>query len=159
GLTPQEQLSLMRNAEVLAVCTDLAAGTVDTLLCGLADHHERRGEPILTARYRTRIADRHLDSPRDQVAAAVALHAAGEFEAALDRASRVPDGSGGADVQAIRLGRIRAEALDALGRFPEADPLWARLTSPALAGVATAEHLAIRVAHLRGLRLRGQMAE
>ena len=155
-VTPLELLSLLRIAGVLAGRTDLPARAIDALLTRLARHYERRGEPVFAASYRTRLADRHPNSAADQVAAAAALQAAGHFEAAADRASRVPPDSGPA---AYRADLVRAQALDALGRFARADPIWTRLTAATPPPVPPAEHLAVRVAHLRSLRLRGQMLD
>jgi TIR domain len=154
ALTPAELVSLYAVAEALSTRTDLSGRAVDRLLHRIARHYEERGEPVLAARYRTRLADRHPDSVDDQVAAAAALLAAGEYEAAIDRAGE----TAASTPAGYRAGRVRAEALDALARFGEADPIWARLTRLP-PPVAPIEHLAMRAAHLRGRRLRGQLME
>ena len=155
-LAPQEVLSLLRVADVVAGRTDLPARAVDALLVRLAQHDEHRGEPVSAARYRKRLADRHPGSPDHVLAAADALHAAGEFEAAARIAARVPPGS---ESVTYRADLVRAQALDALGRFAEAAPLWARLTAEPPPSVPPVARLQTRVAHLRGLRLRGRLTE
>jgi tetratricopeptide (TPR) repeat protein len=159
GLEPTERSSLIRHAHALAGWADLPAHLTEALLRRLADHYESRGEPLLATGYREKILDHRPDAPpADLLAAAAAHHASGDHRAAVQRAAHgleraKHDNDEGSAYYARRL---YAETLDALGRFSEADPLWARLLDIPIS-IPNAEHVATRVAHIRSLRIRGRL--
>lgn len=143
---------LIRHAEALLEEGRLPIEQADRLRRPLAGYHEALGQPARAVPYRREVVAHHPDSAADLAAAASACGSAGEAVDAVELARRAlalaadPDVAGAAH-QAL------AEALDALGRYGEADPLWERMTSDP--GVT----LPVRVAHARALRLRGRRAD
>ena len=146
---------LMRHAGSLASASEIEPADAVRLLRRAADHYDRRGEPVLSAPLRERLAG--LDrTPAAFADAAEARLAAGEYEIALDWAGRA---TGSGDPLADYRGRrALAQALDALGRYEDAEPHWHQLDAPP----STADPMVVLrtdVARLRSLRLRGRMGE
>jgi tetratricopeptide (TPR) repeat protein len=101
----------------------VGAGRADDLRRLLADRYEQLGDPVRAAALRHELAEANPGLVTDQVAAALASVANSEFKRAVDR-SRQALGLGAAGDDAVRARWALASALDGLGRFDEADPLW-----------------------------------
>ena len=158
--TPEERGAAIHHAEALIATGDIPTLAEDTLRRRVATYFEDRGEPVLATAHRDRVADRTPSAAADMAAAAATWQAAGDSTVAVRRAGlalalavRVGD-----QPTAQRARRTLAEALDALSRYAEADEHWELLLALAAAPGGTDE-LALRAAYVRGLRLRGRMAE
>lgn len=159
-LAPTDRGDVIRHAAALAGDRDVPPRTADALLRRVVVHYADRGEPMLGAPYRDRLADLHPEAADLLAAAAASWHAAGEHETAVERATRALDLAqrAGDRAAAYQARRTLAEALDALSRYDQAEEHWRTLlTAPP--AVAPADELATRVARIRGLRLRGRLAE
>jgi hypothetical protein len=162
GLAPDEQVILIPHAAALSSSDEVDGGTVEALLRLIAGHYQSRGEPVLAARYWEEILDRNSETSAVLVAAADANHAAGEHETAVRYATRARQLRSINDpTQAAHLDRLLAEALDELGRFSEADSIWARLAAKDLrqSDLPRKDAVATRVAYIRSRRIRGQLRE
>jgi tetratricopeptide (TPR) repeat protein len=147
---------LMQHAAALAGTEGMEGGDAIRLLRRATTYYERRGQPVLAAPLRDRLAE--LDPTPDAVAAAAAAHlAAGEYEAAVAWASLAVDS--GDPPAAHRGHRTRAAALDAQGRYDAAERDWQILAAAATPAREPIERLRTDVARLRSLRLRGRMKE
>lgn len=118
---------LMQHAEAVVMHRQLiGAGLADAVLRTIAAHYERVGDPVRAAARRYDVAAANPMSGQDQVAYALAGVANQEFVRAAEHARRaealdVRDGLG------VRARWALAAALDGLGRFEDAEPLWAWL--------------------------------
>ena len=104
----------------------IGADLTDTVLREIAAHYERIGDAVRAAARRHSVAVVNPTSGRDQVAYALAGVANQEFARAEQHARTALELDAGDDV-AVRARWARAAALDGLGRFEEAEPLWDRL--------------------------------
>ncbi|GIJ57715.1 tetratricopeptide repeat protein [Virgisporangium aurantiacum] len=118
---------LIRHADALASLPELAGtGLSDGLRRPVARYYERVGDPARSAAVWRSIAAGNPGSADDYAGAALAYVANGEFAVAVDPARRAIDLAGDTDAgQQARW--ALAAALDGLGRYPDADPVWARL--------------------------------
>jgi tetratricopeptide (TPR) repeat protein len=156
---PSDRALLIRHADALITGDVLAVPAEEALRRLVAQWYEERGEPLVAARHREVIATRNPTVPTDQAAAAAAWLAGGEPERAVELAGRALALPGEGDALAAYLARrTLAESLDALGRYEEADPYWAVLSERPPRGDAAAV-VTTQARFLRGLRLRGQLAE
>jgi tetratricopeptide (TPR) repeat protein len=145
---------LIQHGGHLTARADLPPATVDALLHKVVDHYDERGEPVLALPFHARLADRYPDDPTVLAGAAQSHQQAGapdwahRYAVRAEHVARDP---------ALRRAcqRWAAEALDALGRYADADPIWADL----LAGAGATDRVDIELAHAHALRLRGQHAE
>jgi tetratricopeptide (TPR) repeat protein len=156
---PSELALLIRHAEALITGGETAVPAEDTLRRLVAQWYEGRGEPLLAAGHRDVVAARNPAAPADQAAAAMAWLAGGEPERAVELAGRALALPSEGDALAAYLARrTLAESLDALGKYEEADPYWAVLSERPAPDDAAAV-ITTRARFLRGLRLRGHLAE
>jgi hypothetical protein len=94
----------------------------------VAGHSERAGDLAQAAARWYRLAETAPDSAADQVAAALACVANGEFGRGIERARRALS-LGLTAEQETQARWALAAGLDGLGRFPQADGLWAWLAA------------------------------
>ncbi len=118
---------LVRHAEALAARPELTGtGLAEGLRRPVARHHDRGGDPARAVALWRSVAAADPGSAADHADAALACVANGEFAAAAALADRATALGGPADVS----GRARwalAAALDGLGRYTDAEPVWAGL--------------------------------
>jgi tetratricopeptide (TPR) repeat protein len=118
---------LVRHAEGLAERPGLAGtGRPEGLRRPVAQYYERVGDPARAAAMRRLVADANPHSADDQADAALAYAAGAEFPAAVESACRAIDLGDETNVSQ-RARWALAMALDGLGRYADADPIWARL--------------------------------
>jgi len=150
---PAAATQLMLHAGHLSARADLPPEVRDALLRRVADHYDARGEPVLALPFHTRLAALHGDDPAVLAAAARCCQLAGAWNEAYDYATRAL--AVVADPALCRSClRWAATALDALGDFGRADPIWTEL----LADPGT-DRVDLELAYTHGLRLRGRHAE
>jgi tetratricopeptide (TPR) repeat protein len=144
---------LIRHADTLAGRPDLdGTGLADGLRRPVARHHERIGDPARSAEVWRSIAAGNPASADDQAAAALACVADGEFAAAVPLALRAIELDNGAS----RARWALAAALDGLGRYPDADPVWAHLDQTGWQPEPD-RHIVFAVARARALAARGRL--
>ena len=128
----------------------------DTVLREIAAYYERIGDPVRAAARRYVVAAANPTSRRDQITYALAGVANQEFARAAEHA-RTAMGLDVGEGVAVQAWWARAAALDGLGRFEEAEPLWDRLDraqwtpDPQL-------RIAFDVARARALVARGRLS-
>jgi tetratricopeptide (TPR) repeat protein len=133
----------------------VGAGRADGLRRLLADRYEQSGDPVRAAALRHELAEANPDLITDQVAAALTAVANSEFHRAVDRARRALDlGTTGDD--AVRARWALAAALDGLGRFDEADPLWTALDT-AVWSPAPSRRMSFDIARAHAKVARGRL--
>lgn len=145
-----------RHAEALVGHRALVgAGRADDLRRLLADRYEQLGDPVRAAALRHELAEANPDLITDQVAAALTAVANSEFKRAVDRARRALDlGAAGGD--AVRARWAQAAALDGLGRFDEADPLWTGLDTAGWSP-APRQRMSVDIARAHAMVARGRL--
>jgi tetratricopeptide (TPR) repeat protein len=150
---------LMPHAAALThhICPEAPVGEILRLL--LAAYYRNRGEPGQAARYADEVVERHPDGVAARLLAAECHCAAGDFEAAIGHARRIRHLAPADDPTVLTADRLLAQALDGLGRFPEAEPYWDRvhMVHPDVAGDPDRTP-AGRLAYIRSRRLRGDVA-
>ncbi|WP_410593664.1 TIR domain-containing protein [Amycolatopsis sp. lyj-23] len=155
---PGEWALLVRHARYLVDRPGVPAATVNALLPLIARELREAGQPASAARYLDRLLVAGAAEPSLAVDAASDHYEVGEYQdverIAVACAPTCPPREG------VLLAGLHAAALDAMGRFPDADPPWRHATGPANDGsLAEAERLWIRLLWLRGRRLRGTVKE
>lgn len=152
-LDPAGESLLFQHAGHLAARTDLPPDLRDSLLQRVVQHYDDRGEPILALPHHARLAQLHPDDPAILLDLARSLHLTGSSNEANQYAAQALTL---ADDPALRhrCQQLRAEAMDTLGTFADADQIWNELrTDPGAGGIE------MELAYLRGLRLRGGHTE
>ncbi len=144
---------LMPHAAALADDVHLDAATGEALRHLLIGYYRDRGESWSVANQWDRVLESGSVVVADLLAAAEAYLDAAGYERAIEYAERatrlLPS-----DHEAMVVDRVLAQALDALGRFGEADAHWARVAGSADAPFAST---AMELAYIRSRRLRGDM--
>ncbi|MBU2665121.1 toll/interleukin-1 receptor domain-containing protein [Actinoplanes bogorensis] len=124
---PAETSLLVRHAEAVASRPELTGtGLAEGLRRPVARHHDRAGDPARAAAVWRAVAAADPGSAADHADAALACVSNGEFAVAATLANQAIMLGGPADVS----GRARwalAAALDGLGRYLDAEPVWAVL--------------------------------
>lgn len=128
--------------------------TVNALLPLIARELRESGHHASAARYLDRLLDAGVVDPRVAVDAAADHYDVGEYEQTVTIASAAL--TAGTVPEDILLAYLLASALDALGRFADAEPHWLRAVDPAAFEVLSAvERTQVRLRWIRGRRLRG----
>lgn len=120
---------LASHAVALVTGSDLPGDTVEDLLSAIARHHAAAGAPAVATRWYDRLLVHRPDDPAVLAPAAHCHEEAGEYEEASRLAGHALR-SGGLPADRATAVVVLASALDALGRFPDADPVWARVIAP-----------------------------
>ncbi|GIM90309.1 tetratricopeptide repeat protein [Paractinoplanes toevensis] len=144
GPDQSEEALLVRHAAHLAARDDLPDQLTERLHRRALERYDPLGEAILALPHHRALARRFPDDPAILLAAARCMVATGGFEEAREHAER----AGGDEGR-----RIVADALDALGRLAEAEPLWTAMMADPTPSAET------ELAYLRSRRLRGRHQE
>ncbi|MDX8035313.1 TIR domain-containing protein [Lentzea sp. BCCO 10_0856] len=149
---------LVRHARHLVDQPAVAESTVKEMLPLIARELREEGYPASAARLLDRLFASGVSDPRLVIEAASDNYDAGQYEECLALTSKaLTSGSTRANVL---LSCVCAAALDALGRFTEAEPYWRRAVEPSDPDVlAESERVKVRLRWIRGQRLRGILKE
>jgi len=153
-----DDVPLAGYAQALADCAELTdEALADGLRRQVAGYQARAGDFARAAALWHEVAGRNPHSAADAVAAARACADNGEFGRAVSHAQEAARRGAAADL-AVQADWALAAGLDGLGRFGDAEPIWARL-AVARWDPEPAQRIALDVARARALLARGRLGE